>query len=391
MSFTSRLIPALPIAAMLLAGVARAETRTSVVLGAEGGYGSNPFLGSGDDEQSASIILSAAPTVSLIGPTSKIDLYGQAEQAFFTSRFGDYTNWALGANAGVQLSPLSDLSLGAAYSSHITSGLNSVIAPPTNDGSIPPPDPSATEIAGQRSKTLSGSGSFSTRVSLRDTVSVSANASKVDYSANLNSDYTNYGSSLGVMHIFSDKLSAGFSIGYSKTDYQSATLGTFQSYSPSANATLKLAARTSLAVSLGASFSKISGPGASPTKPYFSGSANLCRKGDRSNLCLIAARSVGATAQAGSSTITQLGANYSYVLTPRSSFALGGNYSATQSIGLGTNNDTSYANAYASYSHQLTQRLSFVVNTRYTDPLTSIGARGQSFYGGAGVTYRLGR
>lgn len=396
MSFAFRLLPAIPIAALLLAGTARAESKASAVIGVEGGYGSNPLLSGGQDEQSGSVILSAAPTVSLIGPTSHVDLNGRVEQAFFTSRNSDYTNWSLGANAGVKLSPLSELSVQAGYTSRVSSGINSVVSLPTEDGTIPPPDPSETEIAGQRSESLTASGTFSSRLSTRDTLSLGANVYKTDYPASFNSSNTTYGGSVAISHVFNSKLSAGLSLDYSRTDYEQSTFGTSERYAPTANATISLAPRMLLTVSAGASFGKSSGTtipssASSSTKAYFSGSANLCRQGTRSNLCVFASRSVGPAAQAGTSTINQFGGNYSYTLTPRSSFNLGANYSQTKSIDLGTSNDYSYANAYAGYSHQLTQRLSFVVNARYTNPIKSIGTRGQSFYGGAGVTYRLGR
>ncbi len=277
MSFAWKVLPAVPIAALLLAGVARAESRVSAVVGAEGGYGSNPFLGTGDSEQTGSVILTASPTLSLTGPTSNLDLTGRLEQAFFTTRYKDVTNWSLSANAGVKLSPLSDLSFLAAYQSSVSSGLNSSIVIPNPDGTLPPPDPSTTEIAGQRSETFSGRAGFNSRISLRDTLSLSANVYKTDYPASLESSNTTYGSAISVSHIFSDAVSAGLGLSYSRSDYEQSLFGSSSSYSPSANASLRLLPRMRLDISLGASFNKIA---SGPTKAFFSGSANLCNRGE---------------------------------------------------------------------------------------------------------------
>jgi len=155
---------------------------------------------------------------------------------------------------------------------------------------------------------------------------------------------------------------------------------------------LKLAPRTTLNLSAGATFNTESRPAApSNSNTYFTGSAALCHQGDRSNFCVNASRSVGATSSAGSSAITQVGANYSYKLSPRSSFSLGGNYANTKSTGLGSAYDFSYISGSATYDHQLMERLSLTVKARYTDPIKSAIGRRQSFYGGVGLSYRFGR
>ncbi len=392
MILAMRLFPAIPVAALLLASTAHADTRASAVVSAQGGYGSNPYFDSQDND-TGTIVLTAAPTVSLIGPTSTVNLNGRVEQVFFTSRYPDMTNWSLGADAAIKLSPRSNFKLAGSYSSAVNSGITQVSAVPPLDPNNPLPDPTTTEEGGRRTKTLAGNASFDSQFSLRDTVTLSGGALKVDYEAPNSSNYKSYFGTIGLMHVFNDTVSGGVSATYSKTDYDQAAAGSLKSFSPAFNLALKLSARTTLDLSAGATFSKDSG-GTLPssTQTNFSGSASLCHKGDRTNFCLSAARSVGATSLAGNSIITQVSANYNYALSPRSSIALAGYYSESNSLNSVAGFNTRYLGSSATYSHQLKERLSLTVTARYTDPIRStIGNRRKSFYGGVGLSYRFGR
>lgn len=394
MTIASRLLPTAPVAALLLmASAAQADTRASAIAGVDAGYGSNPYFG-GQDQSSGSVTFSLAPKVNVSGPTSNVMFSGKVDRTFFTKYFDDTTNWSVGAAADLKLSPLSSLSLSAGYSSTVNNGLNTSVTQPLPPGELPDPlpDPLITDAGGLRTKTLTGEAGFSTTLSPRDTLSFGGNVRDVDFPATYGSSYREYGGNVSFMHSFSERFSGGVHVSYSKSDYDQALFGTSEQISPGANITLNLAPRTVLQVSAGASFSKQTGPLATGgTRAYFSGSFSLCHSGDRSNACVTASRSVGATAQAGSSTITSIGASYDYKLTPRSSFQLGAQYSDTQGIGSATAVDTGYAVASAGYQRQINDRLSFTVNARYTDPFKSVISRGKSFYGGVGLTYRLGQ
>ena len=391
-----RLFSTIPLAALLLAGAANADTRASAVVSADAGYGANPFFDStAQGHDTGTITVAAAPRVEFVGPTSNLNLSGRVEHSFFTSNYPEVTNWSLGADAGVALGPRSNLRLGASYASNVNTGLITQIQPlPPLDPANPLPDPTATENGGLRTKTLTGSAGVDSQISRRDTLTASATVIKVDYQGAGSSSYKTYSASAGLSHVFNDRLSGGFSATYAKTDYDRASFGSFKAFSPALNMTFKLAPRTTLSVSGGATFNnETNAAGVTTNSTHFSGSASLCHAGPRSNLCASASRSVGATSLAGSSTITQVGASYSYKLTTRSSFSLGAYYSQAKSTSAATGNDFSYLSSSATYTHQLKERLSLTVNARYTDPIKSTGGsnRRQSFYGGVGLSYRFGR
>ncbi len=392
MSMT-KLLPAAPAVALLLAGTAHAETRVSAVAGVDAGYATNPYLGTTNDLSSASVSVSLAPTISLVGPTSTIDLTGRVDRTIFARRYDDTTNWSLGSAAAFSLSPRSKLTLGAGFESRINTGLDTAWRlPGIPDDQAPLPDPSATDLAGQRTESWHANAGFQTALSARDTLNMSGSVVRLDYDNSggpAYSGYTTYNGGLSLSRTFSEKLTAGFGVNYSKTDYE-RSFGSSRQIAPTVDATLSLAPRTSLAMSVGVSFTKVDGPNPSD-KTGFYGRGSLCHRGDRSNACLTASHSTGATSRFGSSTITSVGADYSYSLTPRSSIRLGSQYSRSKSVGGGPLGETSYLNGSAAYQQQLTQRLSFSVNARYTDPTDSNVARKASFYGGVGLAYRLGR
>lgn len=402
MTFASRMLPALPLAGLLMAGMAQAETTAGARVGVEGGYGSNPFLDS-TTGASGSLTGRIEPTVTVVGPTSQIVTYGRLEHIVFTDHFKDMTNWSLGSTVSLTLSPRSNLRFTGGYSSQVQSAVSTVLPVP-GEGEQPGVDPSSGELGGRRIRNLNGSAGLTSQITARDELTVDAFVTDVNYEgALLNGySYTSYGGSLGVSHALNARTSLGGSVSYSKSKYDTASFGDFQSITPSLNASIKLSPRLTLKASAGASFSRIKVPtvvvglltipGSTSNQAHFSGQAELCYAGLRSNLCLSASRSLGSTARAGNSTITNIGATYSYKLTPRSSINLGAQYAATTSIDIGGGNvDYGYGVGSASYQQELGRRLSFSVTARYTEPFKSVSGRRKGFYGGAGINYRLGR
>ncbi|GEM_PF-2524277 len=380
---------------LLLAGAAQAETTTSARVGVEAGYGSNPLLGtSGRGGETASLIGRFDPTVTISGPTSQIRLGGNVEHAIFSAGHRDITNWGLGAALTASLTPLSRIGLNANYASRVHNGFSGYNSPlPPLEGEEPLPDPWEAELAGSRTKTLSGGANYSTSLSARTSLSLSAFASDVSYDDTTVADrgYTSYGGSVGLSRATGQNSSIGVSLGYTTSDYDNALFGHFTQVSPRVTAVLQVAPRLTLSGSAGVGFTRTTQPAGTRNHTNFTGEATLCHAGDRSRACAFAARGIGSGINSGTSTTTSAGARYSYKLSPQSSINLNGQYSEVQSIGLGVNRSYSHASGAASYQRDLAPRLSLSVTARYTNPITSTFNRKNSFYGGVGVNYRLGR
>ena len=392
MTIVMRMLPALPLASLLLAGAAHAETRASARVGVEGGYGSNPFLDA-NSGSSGSLVSRIEPVVTVLGPTTQLDVNGRLEHILFTNGYDDMTNWSLGSSLGVTLSPRSQFSVSGGYSSQVQSAISSVLPIPGEEG-LPPIDPSGAELGGSRIENLNGNASFSSQLSGRTSVNASVFVSDINYDSVVfqGYSYTSYGSSIGVSHSVSSRTSVGVSVSYSKSNYDLASYGDFQQISPSANVSIKLSPQLTLKASAGISFSQSKLLTGTTNQRHFSGSADLCYTGLRDNWCVTASRSLGSTARAGSSTITAFGVNYGYKLTPRSGINVSGQYSESKSVDPFFGNVSyGYGIASASYNQELGRRLSFSVSARYTEPFKSISGSRRGFYGGAGINYRLGR
>jgi hypothetical protein len=386
-----RIIPALPLAGLVLASAAHAETRTSAIISAEAGYGSNPRLSSAGGQQAGSLIGRFEPTISLSGPTSQVSLTGRVEHIMFTKNHPDLTNWSLSSGASVSLTPLSSLSAGASYNSRVNNSVSGVpIFDP--DEEFPVIDPSEIELSGRRVKTLSGNANYSNTLSPRNTLTVGIYASDVDYDSVgvTGYDYRSYGGSIGLMHQLDARTGIGASVGYSTSDYDSADYGKFRQISPSLNVSTKLSPRLDLSASAGASFSHIEQLAGVINQTHFSGRANLCYTGSRSKLCGLVSRALGSSARAATSTVTSAGINYSYKLTPNSSLSANGQYSDSKSVSGGPGRGYRYAVISSSYQRDIGRQLSFSANARYTKPISATG-RKKGFYGGVAVNYRLGR
>ena len=393
MTSAVRIFSAMPLAGLLLATAAHGETTASAVLTAEGGYGSNPFLGGSSDRQAGSLLGRIEPVVTVSGPTSQLSLTGRLEHVVFAEKYSDMTNWSVAGSGSLSLSPVSSLGVGANFASRVRSALSS-LAPIGENGEIPPLDPSETELAGQRVQNMGGNASYSTSLSARDTFSISTYVTKVDYDENARSgySYTSYGASASLSRALNARITLGGSVSYAQSNYESADYGRFRQVSPSINGNIKLSPRLTLSASAGASFSRIAQTVGTRNQAYFSGQATLCYSGIRSNLCTFISRSLGSSARAATSVVTSAGANYSYKLTARSGLNLGAQYSESSSASRGPATGIGYGYAVFSggYSRDLGRRLSLSVNARYTEPLRSV-ARRQGFYGGVAVKYRLGR
>lgn len=391
MNLAHRIAPALPLAGLLLASAAQAETKASAVATLEGGYGSNPLLNSlAGSQTSGSLLGRIQPTVIIEGPTTQLNLNGRVEHIVFTDGYKDMTNWSIGSSLGVDVNARSKFSLTAGYASQVQSAVSSSLPIPGEDPAV---DPATGELGGQRIKSLNGTATFTSQLSARDEISVSTFASDVTYgsAAYTGYDHKSYGGSVGLSHAMNARTSIGGSVSYAQSSYDSAAFGEFRQITPSVNASIKLSPHLLLTAGAGLSFSRTSVGGTTTNQTYFSGQASLCNKGARSDMCLNLSRSLGSTAGSGNSTITLISATYSYQLTPRSSFTLSGSYSESKSIKAVGGVDYGYGVLAANYQRQLGKRLSFSVQARYTEPFKSITGRRKGFYGGAGINYRLGR
>lgn len=383
-----------PLVLALSGGTAVAETKISADVNVDGGYASNPLLRVGGNTDSATLTANFHPTIRFESATNEFSLSGNVGRTIYSRDFGDNENYSVQGGFRQQLSPRSSFRLGGGFSQTMQNALQPALSPIAGeDSGVNILDPSAAENLGLTTRTLNGSGSFTTALSSRNSLSVQAFGARVTYPdrGSLAQDYDNYGGGLNISHTLNDRISIGAGANYARSDYDNSLYGSSSQISPTLNVGIRFPSRLRLGLNGGVTFSRINQAGLSSNRTAFSGGVNLCRDGDRSTLCIDARRSVSPTAFSGLSNVTSAGLSYSYKLTPRSSIGADVSYSKTSRLSETTSQNTSYMTASTRYSRQMTQRLSFVTRIGYTDSFESIVARKANIYGSIGISYRLGR
>jgi hypothetical protein len=385
-----------PIVFVLWSGTAIAETKISADANLEGGYASNPFLGSGGDTGAATATASIMPKIVFEEATSSLSLTGNAGRTLY-SRSGYRANENYGLQGAYlrKLSPLSSFNISAGYSQSTQNALQPILSPIQGiDTGVNILDPSAIETLGQRVKIFNGSAGFTTTLSPRLSLSAQAYGSIVKYPTrgSFAQDYDSFGGGLNLSYALNDRISLGPSVSYSRSVYKNDLFGSSNQISPGITVNMRFPSRLRLTLTGAAAISTIDQAGLSTTRTSLNASANLCRDGNRSSICIDARRSTSPTAFSGLSNVTSVGANYSYRLTPRSRFDLNANYSKTHTLdNTAIARDLSFASAGGNFSRQMTPRLSFMVKAFYTKSFEAIIATRDNIYGGVGVSYRLGR
>jgi hypothetical protein len=385
----------LPLALVLPAGSAGAETLAGAVASLNGGYDSNPLLGSGGAGSGSSAALATAtfaPVLRLLAPTNSVEFRGSVDHTTYSHRYSDITNWQLNSAFDQILSGGSKFGVKALASSRKT--LGGATVQPTDPGETP--DPGAVEDLGRRVRNYSGAASFSTTFSPRDSLSLGANVSAARYDQNgvqVASDSDSFGANFAFSHAVSETLSLRAGGAYSHQSYSSSLFGSSSVIQPFAGVELRMSGGISLSADAGVSFSSSDTATGTSHRQSFYGSANICRDGPRSSLCANGSRTVSANAYRGTSTTTSLRLRYSYALTPLSSIAATGSYSETASVAglsIGSDKYSSYTFA-GDYRRQITRRLSGVASARYLDRTNSLGRHGSGIMGSLGLSYQLGR
>lgn len=390
MNDRDRIYCCVAIVAAFAGQAARAETTVGADVSVEGGYASNPFLGATGTTEAALARAIFMPNLSIASATSDLSLSGRVAHTEFSRRYDGFTDYSADAQFRKSLSALSSFDLKAGYARRTSNALIQLDPSPDD----PDQDPTDLENTGRKVETINGEAAFSTALSPRGSLNIQTFASRVHtFGGSLNNgqNYKRYGGAVGYSHALSELFSLGASVSVSRNDYEVATLGHSTLISPSVNAQVKITPRVRLSASGGAAFSDIQQSGFTINQTSFFGSAELCRDGDRSSICVRAGRSIRPTLNTGLSKVTTLGLSASYQLSPRSSVRARLNYQRTNSLNAGLPNEVGNRSANAQYSRDLSRRLSFVAEANYTDPYRSSIVRNSNFTAKVGVTYRLGR
>jgi hypothetical protein len=385
------------VAALLTSSSAFAETRYGADVGATGGWASNPYGSTLGQTSAATLTGSFSPTVTINSPTGSTELRGSLVHTEYSRLYGGTTDYGASARLQRQISPLTSLTGGVAYSNYVRNGLYPVYDPvaggPVTPGAPIIVDPSGSASFRERSEVLSGNLGLGFTLSPRDTINFGARATRLRFpdGIGLANDYDSYGANANYMRAIGANTSVGVGFDVSKSDYLSPALGNTTQYTPTARLSTRLAPRWNLEVSAGVTFSETRFPLGTLSRTSLSTTADLCREGDRTSFCVSGSHGVSPSSIGGSSRVTSIGARYNYTIDQRSTVNASASYArSTALFNVGSFN-TDYAQASIGYDRLIRPRLSAVASVTYSDTYDSFVARSANVHGLVGLKYRFGQ
>lgn len=417
-------------------GLATAQVvRSSVELGAGGGYNSNPFLIEGADTGSAVLEVSAQPTISIEEERATTLISGYARHQEYLSRYGGATSLGSQATHTSRLSARTTVRANAFLDSSILGNpafAGPVFLPPgTGPGVVPgvpgtplvPPtgvpvvpgaggptvidpvlDPTLIDIGllgTQARRTSYGAGlGLDLTPGARDTLSFNVSAQRSTLDENIiGGRFNQYIANASYSRQLTETLSLGVQGTVSHVDYDDAPDATI--YQPQLIFTARVSPTWTLSGSVGVAITEAGsglGPGGivvpSTTSTNFAGSLTACREQARSNLCLSGSRAAAASGFGGVQNFTTLAADYRYQLAERDGITAQLNYSRADG-GQFQFGDSEILSATGGWTRQLDERLRFSVNGGYRglwiqNSIFDTGGRRSDVFGLATIGYRLG-
>jgi len=382
-------------ATLMTSGNALADARVGAVVGVRGGYATNPYASTVNDSGAATITGSFSPTIQLLSPTGSTQIDGDITHSEFSQRYSGATDYSASINTQQQVTPTIAMNGGANYSSRFRNALFANLnpnEPPGGPDDPPVVDPTAGATLAQRIESFGGNLGLTFTLSPRDTLSLYAQGSQVDFNDEdtLARSYDTLSGGFSYMRALNQTTSIGLGVNVARSNYHNETFGDGTQISPSLIVNTQFSPTWSLNLSLGLTFSDTDLIEGSAKRTSFAGSATLCNSGQRSNFCLEGSRSVSPTALSGISTLTSIGASYRYEISARDTFSARAGYSNSKRIYGIFSEDFDYTNATVSYSRKFTRRLSGTVSVSYSDAYSSLVNREANFWGTIGISYRLG-
>lgn len=398
------------------AASAQSQERLSADVSATAGYSNNPFSTLGSDTGAALVTLGIAPRYQILTERSTVTLSGDANVQQYLRRYG--RNDSYSGAVDYQLRPservtaharidLSSAVLGSFNSYQPFAGLGTVgtgtgtttgtttpvtTIPATDIGTLPPLTDIGLYGLRNRRKTARLSGDVGVTLSARDSLTVSGYTEATRYNGVAQfGDFEAYNASLGYSRRVSDRWTVGLRGSASAFDYRT-TGGDSKVFPLEATVSGRLSAIWSIDGSLGVTFVDSNALG-STRQTSVSGSANLCRQGQLSTLCLQAARQVSPTGLVGSQYVTSAGLNWSMRLSERENLSLSGNYSkvgGNRAQALVPGLQSEFAQVTAGYNRRISERIGMLASANYRQFLSGGAGRPADFGGQIGLSYRLG-
>lgn len=363
------------------------------------GVSSNPFLLSGDSESSAYLESVLAPQWELADERGSYLAGGFVRAVRYLNDYDD--SWSIGAFLRGQrsLTPKWNVRAALELNSSIIGerssfGFAQPFAPisgapagnpplplPGGSPAVPlspglvPPDVFTPDITllGQRSRqtTYGSSLGASYRLSERSSLSADANVRRSSYGSSLFSS-TEYGGTVGYSRALSPVTEVGARVSTQFIDYDAG--GNARIYQPQITASSRLTPRWRLAGGIGLLVLRNEVFGRRDSSTGLSADANLCRDGERTELCFAGNSGAAPSGQGVATRRFGVSGNYLYRLNETDSANFRADYSRVSSDQLLDFNDRfSYLNASADYQRRFAPQIFGGVTAGYRKSLDAFG------------------
>lgn len=389
---------------------------TSLDATVSAGASSNPFLLSEDSQSSAYLEGVLSPQWELADERGSYQAGGYVRGVHYLNRYGD--TWSLAAflrgqralnakwdlRASLELSssivgeqsgfgfarPFAPIEGGGGGDLPLPLPGEGVVAAPAT-GPLPSSGlfPSDITLLGQRSRQTNYGSSLGVnyRLSERTSLSADANIRRASYRSSLFSS-TEYGATLGYSRALSPVTQVGARVSVQTIDYDAG--GNARIYQPQITASSRLNPRWRIAGGLGLLLLRNDVLNRRDTSTGLSADVNLCRDGERTELCLAGNSGASPSALGVATQRFGVSGNYLYRFNETDSAGVRVDYSRVSSDQLlGLSDKYSYLNASADYQRRFAPRIFGGLTAGYRKALDGFG-RPEGYSASVFLRTRLG-
>jgi hypothetical protein len=371
-----------------------ADTRAGLDLSTSAKVATNPFL---EPVHFTSFAGSASvdPWLQIKDPQSLVELRGNFTVDAYTQHYGTDTSGDAQLNASKQLSPYVGISGAAAYRTAIT-GIHTLLLTGNTSATTAQPVPTTplpdVTLSGlrTRSKTFDGHLGFDLKPSSRDTLNFYFGASLARYNDINTSDYNYYSAGLTYAHALSAHTSLQAIVVVAKSDYLRTRAGDGTIVTPQVGIEHQFSPTLTFGFSGGASISQSHrADGSLENFTSFSGQAHLCNRGERTTLCLNAARMAQPTANNRVSAVTSVSGVYSNQFSLKDFVSLTMQYSKNDNPGIQFGASQFYGMT-ASETHNFTRRFAGFISPSFSKITGNFTSAQSNFQVDVGLRFRFG-
>ncbi|MEP6784467.1 MAG: hypothetical protein ABI898_01865 [Sphingomonadales bacterium] len=354
----------------------------------------DPYLTGGSGRSSASLVGVLSPRVTISDVESQLSIGGSVQHSEFSRIYPSSDAVSASVDGNWRFSPHWTVNASASFDDSIV-GENSFFDFGTADptGALPPPTANDLTLAGRRIKRRSFGvqAGVMYQPSARETVNIGLFANDSRALATLDSqNYATYGNTFSYSRQVSRRTSAGLTNTTSRYECRSQGRCFVNSFQPQFTLSTGIGIDWTLSASAGATFSQVRLPSESANTISPAGSATLCRRQPRMDICLTASQTIETTVGNGARPSLALTSSINYRLDQKSSVGFNVAYAKSAGSAL-SRDDYSYLSARIMGSRSIGRRLSFTVDGGYDRSDSPLLATRSSFSVSMGLSFSLSR